>query len=167
RNQLFTEFNQEDVYVDRDALLNGESGNVLGTVGPHYKLITNQEVYDIFGEAFSDLPVEYTVDHLNYKENKWQRDFILNGDAFNIDISGATLKTKVSIFNGYDGRSSVGFTVSAYRERGQVTYLNNMFTKTYSHVQRGLVDRIREDFADKMQLFADTVSLLRAMNENT
>lgn len=173
RNQLFTPFNfgeergVEDVYVDRDALLNANSGNVLGTVGKHYKLITNAEVAEIFAHAFSDLPIESVADHMNWKENRWQRDFILNGDAFNVQVGQDIIQTKVSIFNGYDGKSAVGFSVSAFRGNGQVTYLNNMFTQTYSHVQRELVDRIREDFQNKLQLFQNTVQMLRRMDEES
>ena len=167
RNQLFTQFQEEDIYVDRDALLNGYNGKVLGTVGPHYKLITNQEVFDVFSEAFANLPIERQIDHLNWKENRWQRDFILNGDEFNIDVSGSIVKTKVSIFNGYDGKSSVGFTVSAYREQGDVTYLNNMFTKTYTHVQHELDDRIREDFNEQLDLFRDTARVFRAFDRQS
>lgn len=167
RNQLFTQFQEEDVYVDRDALLNGENGTVLGTVGPYYKLITNEEVAEIFGEAFADLPITGAYDHLNWKQNRWQRDFYLDGDGFNIDVGGSIIKTKVSIFNGYDGKSAVGFIVSAYREQGGVTYLNNMFTQTYTHVQRGLVDRIREDFQRKLQLFQDTASMFQRFDQMT
>ncbi len=173
RNKLFTPFTfandngPTDVYVDRDALLNGESGNVLGTVGKFYKLIANIEVAEIFAHAFRDLPIESMVDHMNWKENRWQRDFILNGDAFNINFGGEVIQTKVSIFNGYDGKSAVGFTVSAYRGNGQVTYLNNMFTQTYTHVQRELVDRIREDFQNKLELFRNTVTVLAQMDTMT
>ena len=173
RNQLFTPFtyvgdeNPTDVYVERDALLNGDTGQVLGTVGPRYKLLLNEEVFEIFNEAFADLPIESVRDHLNWKQNRWQRDFILNGDQFNIDVGGSIVKTKVSIFNGYDGKSSVGFTVSAYRDNGNVTYLNNMFTQTYSHVQRGLVARIREDFASKLELFRQTAELFQRFDQET
>jgi len=171
RNKLFTPFTYEgdetptDLYVDRDALLNGENGKVLGTVGPHYKLMLNEEVFDIFSEAFADLPIESVCDHLNWKQNRWQRDFILDGDQFNMSIGDEIIKTKVSIFNGYDGKSSVGFTVAAYRDNGNVTFLNNMFTQTYSHVQRGLVARIREDFAAKLELFRQTAEMFRRFDQ--
>jgi len=173
RNQLFTDFTfpgndySASLYVERDAMLNGDTGQVLGTVGPNYKVLLNETVNEIFGEAFADLPIVSARDHLNWKQNRWQRDFILDGDQFNIDVGGSIIKTKVSIFNGYDGKSSVGFSVSAYREQGEVTYLNNMFTQTYSHVQRGLVARIREDFAAKLQLFQDTASLFRRFDQET
>lgn len=173
RNQLFTDFTfpgeeaPASLYVDRDALLNGENGNVLGTVSPSYKVVTNQEVFDLFSEAFAALPIESTNDHMNWKENRWQRDFILNGDDFNIDIGGSIIKTKVSIFNGYDGKSSVGFVVSAYREQGNVTYLSKMFGQTYSHVRRELVDRIREDFQNKLELFQETAAMFREFEQQT
>lgn len=171
RNQLLTPFLFEgeeeprDVYVERDALLNGEKGTVLGTVGSRYKLITNQEVFDVFGEAFEGLPIESVIDHLNWKENRWQRDFILNGDQFNIDVGGQMVKTKVSIFNGYDGKSSVGFSISAYLGDNGITYLNNVFTQNYTHVQRDLVDRIREDFSTKIRQFQDTAEVFRRFDQ--
>jgi hypothetical protein len=73
----------------------------------------------------------------------------------------------VSIFNGYDGKSAVGFSVSAYRGNGQVTYLNNMFTQNYSHVTRELAERIRSDFDTKLELFQNTVQMLRRMDEDS
>lgn len=167
RNPLFTDFQGEEISVDRDALLNGDNGNVLGTVGTVYKLVTNEEVDRIFGEAFSDLPIERTIDHMNFKENRWQRDFILNGDEFNINVGGEVVKTKVSIWNGYDGRSSVGFSISAYRDANGVSLLSKMFGKTYTHVQAGLVDRIRDDFASNLLKFQDMAALFNQWNRQT
>ena len=162
RNPLYTEFNDNDIYVERDALLNGDNGKFLGTVGNIYKLVENVEVDRIFGEAFVNLPVERTVDHMNYKENRWQRDFILNGDQFNIMIGGELVKTKVSIWNGYDGKSSVGFSISAYREHNNLTLLSKMFGSTYSHVQSGLVERSRSDFDENLRKFQDMASLFQS-----
>lgn len=176
RNPLFTDFvlmnedgleEVESVDVERDALLNGLNGKFLGTVGKVYKLVTNEEVDHIFGEAFADLPIEGTADHLNYKENRWQRDFFLNGDDFNIVIGGDNIQTKVSIWNGYDGKSAVGFSISAYRRNGNLTYLSKMFGKTYSHVSEGLVDRIRDDFASELQKFQDIKSLFQQWSRET
>ncbi len=167
RNPLFTDFQGEDVSVERDALLNGDNGNVLGTVGTIYKLITNEEVDRIFGEAFRDLPIERTFDHMNYKENRWQRDFILDGDEFNINVGGDVVKTKVSIWNGYDGKSSVGFSISAYHSVNGISLLSKMFGNTYSHVQDGLVGRIRDDFASNLVKFQEMSVLFDQWSRET
>ena len=42
-----------------------------------------------------------------------------------------------------------------------------MFTQTYSHVQRGLVARIREDFQTKLELFRQTADLFRRFDQET
>ena len=163
RNQLFTQFNDgdmiQDVDTERDALVNGVNGGMLGVVGRVYKLVENQEVDRVFREAFDGLPIEEVRDHLNYKENRWQRDFILNGDDFNIYIGDDVVQTKISIWNGYDGKSSVGFSISAYRRHNNLTLLSKMFGKTYSHISDGLVDRIREDFDDQITKFQHINSL--------
>lgn len=167
RNPLTTDFvtyndgvaEVQQIDVERDALLNGENGTLLGTVGKVYKLVENEEVNRIFGEAFAALPIESTNDHLNWKSNRWQRDFILNGDQFNIMVGGEVVRTQVSIFNGYDGKSSVGFSIAAYRESNGMTLLSRVFGKTYSHVQVGLVDRIREDFTRELTKFQDMARL--------
>ena len=165
RDPLFATFDGEEVPVARDALLNGETGSVLGTVGTVYKLITNEEVDRVFGEAFRDLPIERTVDHMNYKENRWQRDFILNGDVFNIQVGDDLIKTKVSIWNGYDGKSSVGFSISAYQDANGVSLLGRkMFGKTYTHLQDGLVDRIRDDFSSNLVKFQRMSTLFNQWN---
>lgn len=168
RNPLFTNFGDFSVPVARDALLNGENGNVLGTVGTVYKLITNEEVNRIFGEAFSDLPIESTQDHMNFKENRWQRDFILDGDTFNIMVGDELIKTKVSIWNGYDGKSSVGFSISAYHHHNGMSLLGRkMFGRTYTHLQDGLVERIRDDFASNLVKFQQMATLFNQWNNQS
>lgn len=167
RNPLFTEFDGEEIPVERDALLNGDNGKVLGTVGNVYKLVENAEVDRIFGEAFADLPIECTVDHMNFKENRWQRDFILNGDDFNIVIGDDVVQTKISIWNGYDGKSSVGFSVSAYRRHNNLTMLGKMFGKTYSHVSEDLIGRIRRDFSEELRKFQDIKSIFQMWNRQS
>jgi len=167
RKPLFTDFAGEPVDVERDALLNGDNGGFLGTVGKVYKLVENQEVDRLFRLAFSGLPIQSTHDHLNWKENRWQRDFVLDGDAFNIVIGDTLVKTKISIWNGYDGKSSVGFSISAYQEDNNITYLSKMFGATYSHVHVDLVDRIRSDFDEQLEKFQNIKSLFVTWNRQS
>lgn len=162
RTPLYTELDGERISVDREALINTATGGVLGTVGRNYKLVENQEVDTIFAEAFQALPVEFTKDHLNGATNRWQRDIILGGDEFTKVIgSDDILKTKVSIWNGYDGRTSVGFALSAWRQvcsNGMMGW-RKAFGSTYAHVTHGIVDSIRREFESSFANFTDNFQI--------
>lgn len=168
RTPLYTELNGERISVDREALLNSETGEVLGTVGRTYKLVENQAVDDIFAEAFQNLPVEFTKDHLNGAGNRWQRDIILGGDEFTKIIgSDDVVKTKVSIWNGYDGRTSVGFALSAWRQvcsNGMMGW-RKAFGSTYAHITHGIVDSIRREFESSFANFTDNFEVWERWNQ--
>ncbi len=158
RLPLFTKFNDQDIPVDRDALLNADTGEVLGNVGRNYKIVTNTEVDNVFQEAFQNLPIESTRDHLNAVTNRWQRDIVLHGDQFTHLVGGNQndqVKTKVSIWNGYDGKTSVGFAISGYRmvcTNGMMGW-RKLFGENYTHMEDNIVDRIRGAFDTNLDRF--------------
>ena len=168
RNQLYTQFNGEELAVDRDALLNANTGAVLGTVGKTYKLIENGAVNDVFNEAFAELPVEFTKDHMNGAENRWQRDIILDGDQFTRVIGNDdVVKTKVSIWNGYDGRTAVGFALSAYRQVCQNGMMGwrQMFGSNFAHIERDIIEKIQREFNNSFSGFARNFEVWDGWNE--
>lgn len=168
RNQLFAHYDGEELEVARDALINMESGKPLGTVGKTYKLIKNADVNDVFAEAFVDLPVEFTKDHLNAPQNRWQRDFILDGDQFTRVIGDSDIvKTKVSVWNGYDGRTAVGFALSAYRqvcENGMMGW-RKQFGSNFAHIERDIIAKIQRDFDKAFNGFASNFDKWQEWNE--
>jgi hypothetical protein len=168
RNQLYCDFNGEELAVDRDALINSDTGAVLGTVGKTYKLIENGEVNDIFAEAFESLPVEFTKDHMNGAGNRWQRDIILDGDQYTRTIGNDdVVKTKISIWNGYDGRTAVGFALSAYRQicqNGQMGW-RKMFGSNFAHIERNIIDKIQRDFNSSFDGFEKNFDIWEDWNQ--
>lgn len=166
RQKLFASFEDEQVYVDRDGLLNAETGGVLGTVGVKYKLVPNAEVNSIFEEAFQNLPVEFTKDHLNSNESRWQRDIILDGDQFTRTIGlNDVVKTKISVWNGYDGRTGVGFALSAYRqicENGMMGW-RKMFGSNLPHLGPHVITKIQRDFDKSFQGFQQNFDVWESM----
>lgn len=168
RNQLFAHYNGEELEVARDALINMETGKPLGTVGKTYKLIKNAEVNDVFAEAFADLPVEFTKDHLNQNANRWQRDFILDGDQFSRTIGNDdVVKTKVSVWNGYDGRTAVGFAISAYRQvcsNGMMGW-RKMFGSNFAHIERNIIQKIQNDFEKNFNGFSKNFDVWESWND--
>jgi hypothetical protein len=168
RNQLFAHYQGEELEVARDALINMETGKPLGTVGKTYKLIKNADVNDVFAEAFSDLPIEFTKDHLNGTSSRWQRDIILDGDQFTRTIGDNDIvKTKVSIWNGYDGRTAVGFALSAYRQvcsNGMMGW-RKQFGSHFAHIERNIIEKIQHDFNKAFNGFSSNFDKWSDWNE--
>jgi len=117
RCPLKTTFNGVEKEVARDALFS-PTGDLLGIVSPKYKLVKNQEVVNTFDEFFSGLNVASVTDKVNQTGGKWMREYILNDDKYvaTVGKNKDTLKTKITIYNGYDGKTSVGMNFSAWRQ---------------------------------------------------
>ena len=103
--------------IDRDALFN-ENGELLGVVSPNYKLVTNQEVVNVFDEFFNQLKLHSVTDKVSHTGGKWMREYVLDEDDYTVAVgkNQDVVKTKVTIYNGYDGKSSVGMNFSAWRQ---------------------------------------------------
>lgn len=163
RTELFAEFNGERVSSGRHALLNAENGEMLGIVSPNYKLVEHAEVANVFDEAFQNVPVMEVRDHLNGVTNRWVRDIVLDGDEFTRDIDGKgdTVKAKVRVWNGYDGRTAVGFAVSAWRmvcSNGMFGW-KDLFGTTFAHIENDIVDKIRNVFNNQFSNFNQNFSI--------
>lgn len=168
REPLFTNFNGEKIRSSNDAIINTETKQIIGEVSSNYKVVTNQEVANIFAEAFGDVPIHKVTDHLDSTGGRWTREFVLDGDEYTWAVGGDDVcKMKVSIFNGYTGNRAVGYNISGWRQ----VCSNGMFgwskilSANISHMKEGIVDYIRNDFSNKVELFSEKAQIFEVWNE--
>jgi hypothetical protein len=165
RQPMFAELDGKRIETSREALINPEMGIVVGEVSKNYKVVTNSEVAKVFDDAFSHLSNYEVYDHLNGTTGRWCRDIILQDTDYTFNIGhGDTCKTKISVFNGYTGKQSAGFSVSAYRlvcSNGLMGWKNEL-SVSISHIRNGIVDEIRNKFFQKVEVFQKKTEIWEA-----
>jgi len=145
RCPLHTTFNGEDKKISKDALFS-PMGDLLGVVSPKYKVVTNKEVVDVFDEYFGKLKIHSVKDKVSGNGGKWIREYVLDEDDYTVSIgkSDDVVKTKVSIMNGYDGQTSVGMIISAWRmvcSNGMMGW-GKILGKKFSHFSKNIIDQL-------------------------
>jgi hypothetical protein len=162
RKPLFTEFNDERIRSNRDALINPELKCIVGEVSKNYKVVENKEIANVFDEVFSDVEDKFVTDHLNANTGKWVREIILNDPEYGFVVNGNDeCKIKISVFNGYTGNKGVGFYVSAYRlvcKNGLMGW-RNILSVSIPHIKEGIVDFIRDSFHEKINILREKVEI--------
>ena len=160
REPAFAEVNGVRVETGRDVLINEENNTVLGIVSPNYKLVTHNEIANIAEEAFSG--INHTVtDHLNGQENKWIREIILEDDQYGFDIGDDHLKAKVSFYNGYNGKTSAGMELSAWRQicsNGLMGW-GKIYGVNLPHMTDNIVDIIKDRFSSNFENFTEIFNI--------
>jgi len=147
-------FNGVTKEINKDVLLNEDTGEILGVVGKGYKLVQNSEVRDFFDTAFENYNVEVLADHSSNNHSKWVREIVFNDDQFSREIvPGDNVKVKLKAWNGYDGITSVGFALESYRlvcSNGMMGW-GKLFSTRLPHVGSGIVDTIKNTFQNSFQ----------------
>ena len=154
RTPVFCDINGENVFLNKEALVNGDTGEVLGVVSPHYKIVTNNEVEEKFTEAFKDYHIEKTKDFLSSGGTKWARDIIFSDDRFTTQVDqNDIVKLKVRLWNGYDGKTSVGFSLMGWRQvctNGMMGWGNVCSTSLNHWGNTNIVEDIQNNFNMKL-----------------
>lgn len=146
RTPLFSTFNGQQVSVARDALFS-PNGDLMGIVSPRYKVVTNQQVVELFDEFFTGLSVLKVQDHVSTSGAKWIREYVLNDDQYTVTIGDKKeeIKTKVQIHNGYDGKTGVGVNIAAWRKicsNGMMGW-KKLIGTNFSHFSAGILDLLK------------------------
>ena len=133
---------------NREAIVN-PNGETLGIVSKGYKVVTNKDVVDIFGEAFEKVPQQSCVDHLDVEGGSFKRRIIFSKEAFDLSvIPGDSTGIMLEIFNSYNKKSGWGMRLMGYRwacANGMIFGKRNIFLRTFSHM-RGVAEQIRSAF---------------------
>ena len=147
------------IAVDKVAIINNETNDILGLVSPNYEVVTNESVNNLFMEALGDTRIKETHDHMDSLTKKWRRRFLFDSDETNVEIApGDNVNILLEVFNGYDARTSFGFNLMGYRwvcENGQVMGKESMFKETYAHYIDS-PDKLRNSFTMKYDAYKNT-----------
>ena len=139
----------------RMALVNEENGSVLGILSDtKYKPVSNMAVNSVFSEAFDNLPVLKTTDHLSKDFSAWKRRVVLDKSAFDMQIVGDdSMGLMIEIFNSYNGKTSWGYSLLGYRwmcENGMVFGKKTLFSQTFGHMQDAIT-KIQNIFSSQVK----------------
>jgi len=144
------------IELDKEALVNSETGDVLGIVSPSYELVTNEEVADIFAEAIDTFKVESVQDHMDAETKRWKRRVIFNDEKLIADVGNGDLTgVMLEIYNGYNGKTAIGFNMFGYRyfcSNGQVMGKKDLFSEAYAHFVDN-PEKLRDSFSMKFDAF--------------
>jgi len=150
---------------NRQALINKNTQAVLGIVSDNYKPVLNQDVYNLFGEAFDGYKAKIAkeIHHLDVDGRKWSCDFVLKNDEleFNMDGKDDIVGILVRVFNAYDGKNAYGYEIMGFRwmcENGLIGGKQTFFLKSFRHFQNK-VNELIEDFTPKFKNFEKNVEL--------
>jgi len=158
-----------EIPVGRDALINGETGKVVGVVAPKYKFVHNSDLAEKIDWMVRDLPVIEMNDHLDSRGSRWVRDIMLDGNDYTLDMTGAgdIVKTKLRFFNSYDGKSSAGWSISAWRKicsNGMMGW-RSIFSKRLAHLSEDVLERFHKMFVEKHLLFSNELDRMKVMTK--
>ena len=136
--------NNGRVDTNRDGLFS-ENGDLLGIVSKRYSLVENKDVKTVFDDFFSKYKIHSIKDKVSTNGDKWIREYILDEDDYTVVVDNDdVLKTRVSIYNGYDGKTSVGLDISFFRQvcsNGMMGWKNAIGTK-FSHFSNDIISKL-------------------------
>ena len=166
-NQYGSGMGRMTVPVNRDALINKETGDIVGVVSPKYKFVHNRDLADKIDQMIYNLPVDGMEDHMDARTTRWTREIMLTGDQFEYDMTGNSdiVKTKLSFFNGYDGKTAAGWKISAWRKvcsNGMMGW-RALFGMTFTHLTEDIIERFNKLFIEKNEAFGEQMIGMRAM----
>lgn len=167
RVPLYADHNGSKLLLQKEALVNHDTGVVYGVVSPKYKLVENDKIADIFTEAFKNHPVESINDHVNNDGGKWKRDIVFGGKYQKEVKVGDVVSTKITLHNSYDGLASVGFDFGTMRlvcTNGMKSYHKD-YSVTFKHVVHDIVEKIRKIFEMKFEDFSTQFEMFKKLTQ--
>jgi len=167
RMPIYSNYNGEIITLGREALINAETGAVYGLVTPKYKVVTNEEVSNVFTKAFKDLPVESVTDHLNADGSRWRREFVFGGPYQTEVKVGDVVKTKITVGNGYDLTQPIFFEFGSIRLRclNGMTGVHKEFSLKVRHSINEAVEEIRKGFFVGFEKFSENFEVYKKWNQ--
>ena len=139
RVPVFTKFEGREIELSKDVLINTETSLPVGIVGKDYKVVTNQEVNNIFGEALSSYKIKKTMDFMKKGGETWVRRIVFEDDELTFDVgNGDVSHVMLEIFNGFNTTVRVGYNLSLFRsicENGMVFGRKNLFGLSFTHMK--------------------------------
>jgi hypothetical protein len=151
---------ESGILLDKMALINDDTDDVVGIVSPTYDVVENVVVDELFKNAFGNLEIKEVHDHMDSVTRRWRRRFIFAEDSLAFEVTpGDTIQMMLEVFNGYDGRTSYGYELMGFREvceNGMVMGKHSLFKETYGHYSEN-IEQLRESFEMKFDAFAQNI----------
>jgi hypothetical protein len=150
------------IEVNKEALINAETGDLLGIVSPNYEIVTHEQVANLFGDALDQYDHEVVGNHTDSTGRRWKQRIVFNDERLNFDIDGRGDNTGVmlELFNGYDARTAFGYNLLGFRsycKNGMVMGRRNIFREGLNHFVNA-IERLQRAFELKWPAFRDNVS---------
>jgi len=160
RVPVFAQYGDNTIKLPKDVLVNVETSQPVGIVGKDYKIITNDEVNSLFGEAFSQYKVKETMDFMKKGGETWVRRIVFEDDELSFEVTkGDVSHIMLEIFNSFNGTTRVGYSLSLFRSicaNGMVFGRKNLFGLGFTHVRDNL-DTIRSTFEIGSKSIGETI----------
>lgn len=153
REKMTTE---SGIVLDKEALVNEDTNDVLGIVSPGYELVMNEEVDEIFSEAMQAFDVKETQDHLDAETKRWKRRVIFGDDRLTTEVApGDATGVMLEIHNGYNGKTAFGYELMGFRwlcTNGMVMGKSSLFKESFAHFVNN-PEKLRDSFEMKFDAF--------------
>ena len=155
-------FTNSGIELNKVALINDETNDVLGLVSPNYEVVSNAQVNNVFTEAVGDLKVFDVQDHMDSITKRWRRRFIFNADETNVEVTkGDNVNVMLEVYNGYDAKTAFGYNLMSYRwmcSNGMVMGKKSIFSESYAHYEDS-PDKLRQSFTMKFNAYKATTEV--------
>jgi hypothetical protein len=137
RTPVFAKYGNKEIQLAKDVLINTETGRPVGMVGKDYKVITNNEVNELFGEAFSKYKVKQTMDFIKKGGETWVRRIVFEDDELTFEVANGDIShVMLEIYNGFNTTIRYGYNLSLFRSicsNGMVFGKKNLFGLNFTH----------------------------------
>ena len=149
RVPVTAQYGGRTIQLAKDVLINSETSLPVGIVGKEYKVVSNEEISNLFGEAFSKYKVKKTMDFMKRGGETWVRRIVFEDDELTFEVTNGDIShVMLEIFNSFNGTTRVGYSLSLFRsicENGMVFGRKNLFGLGFTHVRDNL-ETIRSTF---------------------
>jgi len=156
--------------LNKLAVINDETDDVLGIVSPNYELVTNEMVNDLFLDSMVNIEVKEVTDHMDAITRKWKRRFIFDGNGLNFEIiKGDFVGIALEIFNGYDARTAFGYELMGFRyvcSNVLVMGKQSLFKESYAHYVNN-PEKLRVSYEMKFEMFKENVDIWKRWSEES
>jgi len=156
-----------ELLLDKEALINDETGDLLGIVSPGYQIVTHEQVASLFDEALSHYKYELVGDYNDSTGRRWKRRLIFRDDDLVFNIGGDSTGVMLELFNGYDARTAFGYNLLGFRSfcsNGLVMGRKDLFRESLSHFTDA-IDRLQHSFELKWPAFRSTVDVWQSWTQ--
>jgi hypothetical protein len=107
-------------------------------------------------------------DHLDANTKRWRREIIISKDYLAHEIlPNDVVGICIELFNGYDGRTSYGFSLKGFRwycKNGLIYGKQNLISETFTHMISD-IERLRYLFETKIKFFGNIISQWKEWTE--